>query len=74
MNASWSTQLPTNIISAMPMTPPTRPPTAPSIVFLGLTRGASLCLPKSIPAKRAKVSDPKEMARGTNTSSLPTPV
>ena len=44
---------------------------APSTVFLGLTLGASLCLPHSIPAKRAKVSDPKEMARGRNTRAGP---
>ena len=55
----------------MPITPPITPPTAPSTVFLGLTRGASLCLPKSIPANRAQVSEPKEMQSGKNTSSIP---
>ena len=45
---------------------------APSTVFFGLTLGASLCLPHSIPANRAKVSLPKEMARGRNTLSIPT--
>ena len=31
--------------------PPTPPPMAPSTVFLGLTTGQSLCLPKARPAK-----------------------
>jgi hypothetical protein len=34
----------------------TTPPIAPSIVFLGLTDGSNLCLPKSIPVIRAHES------------------
>ena len=49
------------------MTPPSKPPTPPSTVFFGLTWGASLCFPQAMPAKRAKVSLPKEMARGSHT-------
>ena len=35
---------------------PMSPPAAPSIVFLGLRTGAILCLPNSIPAASAQVS------------------
>ena len=34
----------------------TSPPTLPSMVFLGLMCGESLCLPQAMPVKRAKQS------------------
>jgi hypothetical protein len=37
---------------------PIRPPTAPSIVFLGLRFGAILCFPRKYPVKYAKMSEP----------------
>ena len=38
------------------MMPVTMPPTAPSMVFFGLTTGASACFPKRFPTKYAPVS------------------
>ena len=38
---------------------------------MGLTWGASLCFPQAMPAKRAKVSLPKEMASGNHTITVP---
>ena len=55
----------------MPSIPPARPPMAPSIVFLGLTRGASLCLPKAIPANSAAESE--QNAATSTISTIPPP-
>ena len=41
---------------------PSTPPTAPSMDFFGLSSGASLCFPKSMPAQYAQVSQPQELS------------
>ena len=55
----------------MPAMPPTRPLTAPSRVFLGLTSGASLVLPNSIPPNSAMVSLMNAATSGISTSPAP---
>ena len=55
----------------MPSIPPSRPPTAPSTVFLGLTRGASLCLPSAIPTNSAAESEQKAATSGIMTRPPP---
>ena len=54
----------------MPATEPTKPPTEPSTVLLGLTLGASLCFPKALPAKNAPVSLMKAPIKGVRASAL----
>ena len=57
--------------STMPTMPPTRPLTAPSRVFLGLTTGASFVLPNSMPPNRAMVSLMNAATSGISTSPAP---
>ena len=55
----------------MPTMPPTRPLTAPSRVFLGLTLGASFVFPNSIPPNSASESLINADTSGISTSPAP---